>query len=84
MLAAYLSEVERGLKDVSADLLIAIAYALSVPIGAVYADLGRRLSVSPQEEPAWPSDPRRSSAPSPQDSTPPPFGPSHSSAPSWP
>ncbi len=56
---AYLSEVERGLKDVSADLLIAIAYALSVPIGAVYGDLGRRLTVSPQEEPAWPSDPRR-------------------------
>ena len=31
---AYLSEVERGLKDVSADLLVAIAYALSVPIAA--------------------------------------------------
>jgi transcriptional regulator with XRE-family HTH domain len=55
---AYLSEVERGLKDVSADLLIAITYALAVPIGAVYGDLGRRLSVS-TEEPAWPSDPRR-------------------------
>jgi transcriptional regulator with XRE-family HTH domain len=56
---AYLSEVERGLKDVSADLLIAITYALAVPIGAVYADLGHRLSVPPQEEPAWPSDLRR-------------------------
>ena len=56
---AYLSEVERGLKDVSADLLIAITYALSVPIAAVYTDLGRRLAVGTQEEPAWPADPRR-------------------------
>jgi transcriptional regulator with XRE-family HTH domain len=56
---AYLSEVERGLKDVSADLLIAITYALSVPIAAVYTDLGRRLAAGPQEEPAWPADPRR-------------------------
>ena len=56
---AYLSEVERGLKDVSADLLIAITYALSVPIAAVYTDLGRRLGAGPQEEPAWATDPRR-------------------------
>jgi transcriptional regulator with XRE-family HTH domain len=56
---AYLSEVERGLKDVSADLLIAITYALSVPIAAVYTDLGRRLAAGTQEEPTWPSDPRR-------------------------
>jgi transcriptional regulator with XRE-family HTH domain len=56
---AYLSEVERGLKDVSADLLIAITYALAVPIAAVYSDLGRRLAAWPQEEPAWPTDPRR-------------------------
>jgi transcriptional regulator with XRE-family HTH domain len=56
---AYLSEVERGLKDVSADLLVAITYALSVPIAAVYGDLGRRLGTWPQEEPAWPADPRR-------------------------
>jgi transcriptional regulator with XRE-family HTH domain len=56
---AYLSEVERGLKDVSADLLIAITYALAVPIAAVYTDLGRRLGAWPQSEPAWPTDPRR-------------------------
>ena len=56
---AYLSEVERGLKDVSADLLIAITYALSVPIAAVYTDLGRRLAAGTQEELTWPSDPRR-------------------------
>ena len=56
---AYLSEVERGLKDVSADLLVAITYALSVPIAAVYTDLGRRLDAPRHEEPAWPADPRR-------------------------
>jgi transcriptional regulator with XRE-family HTH domain len=56
---AYLSEVERGLKDVSADLLIAITYALAVPIAAVYTDLGRRLGAWPQSEPAWSADPRR-------------------------
>ena len=42
-----------------ADLLIAITYALAVPIAAVYGDLGRRLAAWPQEEPAWPTDPRR-------------------------
>ena len=56
---AYLSEVERGLKDVSADLLVAITYALSVPIAAVYTDLGRRLGAGPRREPAWSADPRR-------------------------
>ena len=56
---AYLSEVERGLKDVSADLLIAITYALAVPIAAVYTELGRRLGAWPQPEHAWSADPRR-------------------------
>ena len=56
---AYLSEVERGLKDVSADLLVAITYALSVPIAALYTDLGRRLGAGIEAEPAWPADPRR-------------------------
>jgi transcriptional regulator with XRE-family HTH domain len=56
---AYLSEVERGRKDVSTELLVAITYALAVPIAAVYADLGRRLGAWPQTEPAYPVDPRR-------------------------
>lgn len=56
---AYLSEVERGRKDVSSDLLVAITYALAVPIAAVYADLGRRLGEWPQAEPASQVDPRR-------------------------
>ncbi|HEY6470635.1 MAG TPA: helix-turn-helix transcriptional regulator [Candidatus Dormibacteraeota bacterium] len=56
---AYLSEVERGLKDVSSDLLVAITYALAVPIASVYTDLGRRLGAWPQSEPSWQVDPRR-------------------------
>jgi transcriptional regulator with XRE-family HTH domain len=56
---AYLSEVERGRKDVSSDLLVAITYALAVPIASVYTDLGRRLGAWPQAEPSWQVDPRR-------------------------
>ena len=56
---AYLSEVERGRKDVSSDLLVAITYALAVPIATVYTDLGRRLGAWPQTEPSWQADPRR-------------------------
>ena len=56
---AYLSEVERGRKDVSTELLVAITYALAVPIATVYTDLGRRLGAWPQAEPAVPVDPRR-------------------------
>lgn len=56
---AYLSEVERGRKDVSSDLLVAITYALAVPIATVYTDLGRRLGAWPQAEPSWTVDPRR-------------------------
>jgi len=56
---AYLSEVERGRKDVSTELLVAITYALAVPIATVYGDLSRRLGAWPQAEPALPVDPRR-------------------------
>jgi transcriptional regulator with XRE-family HTH domain len=56
---AYLSEVERGRKDVSSDLLVAITYALAVPIATVYTDLGHRLGAWPQAEPALTVDPRR-------------------------
>jgi transcriptional regulator with XRE-family HTH domain len=56
---AYLSEVERGRKDVSTELLVAITYALAVPIATVYTDLGRRLGAWPAAEPAVPVDPRR-------------------------
>ncbi len=56
---AYLSEVERGRKDVSTELLVAIAYALAVPVATVYMDLGRRLGSWPQADPVTPVDPRR-------------------------
>ena len=55
---AYLSEVERGRKDVSADLLVAIAYALAVSPARVYAELADALS-PPEGEAQWPTDPRR-------------------------
>lgn len=55
--AAYLSEVERGIKDVSSELLVAIAYALSVSPGRVFAELAE--VIEGPEEPPWPSDPRQ-------------------------
>ena len=54
---AYLSEVERGIKDVSSDLLVAIAHALSVSPARVFAQLAETLEGP--DEPAWPSDPRQ-------------------------
>src|SRR3979409_845577 len=40
---AYLSEVERGLKDVSMERLLAIAKALEIPVADLYLDLARSL-----------------------------------------
>ncbi|MGO8686984.1 MAG: helix-turn-helix domain-containing protein [Candidatus Dormibacteria bacterium] len=54
---AHLSEVERGRKDVSTELLVAIAYALRVPIGALYAEVAESLTPA-AEGPRWPADPR--------------------------
>lgn len=54
---AHLSEVERGLKDVSTDLLVAIAYALAVPLWRLYGEVADALAPG-AEEPAWPADPR--------------------------
>jgi transcriptional regulator with XRE-family HTH domain len=54
---AHLSEVERGLKDVSTDLLVGIAYALAVPVWRLYAEVTGSLAPA-AEEPAWPVDPR--------------------------
>ena len=54
---AYLSEVERGIKDVSSELLVAIAYALSVSPGRVFAELAE--AIEGPDEPAWPTDPRQ-------------------------
>src|ERR1700693_5334140 len=57
---AYLSEVERGLKDVSMERLLAIAKALEVPVADVYLDLARALGSqeATEQRRSWPEDPR--------------------------
>jgi len=56
---AYLSEVERGLKDVSTDRLLAIARALDVTVGELYLELARELGAGePLNAVAWEADPR--------------------------
>ncbi len=57
---AYLSEVERGLKDVSTDRLVDLAHALGISAAEVYLDLGGELGggSTTTEARAWPHDPR--------------------------
>jgi transcriptional regulator with XRE-family HTH domain len=57
---AYLSEVERGLKDISTDRLVAIARALEVPVSDLYLDLARSLGSreAMEQRRSWPDDPR--------------------------
>jgi transcriptional regulator with XRE-family HTH domain len=57
---AYLSEVERGLKDISSDRLVAIARALEVPVAEVYLELARSLGSreAMEQRRSWPDDPR--------------------------
>jgi len=57
---AFLSEVERGLKDVSTDRLVHLAHALGVSAADIYLDLSRELGGPPvtAEARAWPQDPR--------------------------
>jgi len=57
---AYLSEVERGLKDVSTERLLAIARALEVPVADLYLDLARSLGSreAMAQQRSWPDDPR--------------------------
>ena len=54
---AHLSEVERGLKDVSTDVLLGITYALRVPIARIYSETAEALAPA-VDEPRWPADPR--------------------------
>ncbi len=56
--AAYLSEVERGLKDVSTDRLLAIARTLGVSLADFYQELGRELGAPPLPIHSWSLDPR--------------------------
>lgn len=57
---AYLSEVERGLKDISTEKLVAIARALEIPIGDLFLELAQRLGSreAMQQQRSWPDDPR--------------------------
>jgi transcriptional regulator with XRE-family HTH domain len=57
---AYLSEVERGLKDISTDRLVAIGRALEVSIAELYLELARSLGSreAMEQRRSWPDDPR--------------------------
>jgi transcriptional regulator with XRE-family HTH domain len=46
----YLSEVERGRKEASSELLIAICRALDVPLSEVLTDAGRLVEVDERTE----------------------------------
>ena len=60
MSTAYLSEVERGLKDISTDKLVAIARALDLPVAELYLELAQRLGSheAQLQRRSWPDDPR--------------------------
>lgn len=57
---AYLSEVERGLKDISTDRLVAIARALEAPVAELYLELARSLGSreAMEQRRSLPDDPR--------------------------
>jgi transcriptional regulator with XRE-family HTH domain len=56
---AHLSEVERGLKDISTERLVALARALDLTIAELYLELARELGVGePVNAVAWEADPR--------------------------
>ena len=56
---AYLSEVERGHKDISTDRLLAVARALGVTVGELYLELASELGAGePLNAVAWEVDPR--------------------------
>lgn len=57
---AFLSEVERGLKDVSTDRLVRLAHTLGASVADIYLELAHELGAGPAsaEARAWPQDPR--------------------------
>src|SRR5438034_3936607 len=56
---AYLSEVERGQKDISTERLLTVARALDVTVGELYLQLARELGAGePVNAVAWEADPR--------------------------
>ncbi len=57
---AHLSEVERGLTEVSTERLLAVTHALGMRPAQVYAELARLLGAEAERGyagPAWPDDP---------------------------
>ena len=56
---AFLSEVERGRKDISTDRLLKLAGALETTIAEIYLELGRELGAGePLDAVAWEANPR--------------------------
>lgn len=56
---AFLSEIERGLKDVSVDRLIALSQALGLQAADLYLEVARDLGASESATARpWPTDPR--------------------------
>ena len=57
---AYLSEVERGLKDISSEKLVAVARALDASVADLYLEVAQRLGSqeAKQQRRSWPDDPR--------------------------
>jgi len=53
---AHLSEVERGLKEISTERLVAVAHALAISPAGIYSELARLLGAEPDQR-AWPEDP---------------------------
>jgi transcriptional regulator with XRE-family HTH domain len=55
---AFLSEVERGRKDISTDRLLALARALEVTIADLYMELARELGATETDPAPWEQNPR--------------------------
>ena len=56
---AFLSEVERGRKDISTERLVQLAQALHTTAAEIYLELARELGASePLDAVAWEADPR--------------------------
>lgn len=59
MSPAFLSEVERGRKDISTERLVSLASALDTTIGEVFLALARQLGAGePLNAVAWEADPK--------------------------
>jgi transcriptional regulator with XRE-family HTH domain len=55
----FLSEVERGLKEISVERLLRVATALQTTVGDLYLELARELGAGePLNAVAWEADPR--------------------------